>query len=159
MENKVASGAIGMRPCATLRRPSIFKSLSLAKRAGGRRVFLSRRKITHCPLSVVLRSPSRPSSLFLLSATVHSSLVHSSWSGDVRRLSFHLFGSSPSFLFSPVSVPFFVPPVRSVANERRRNENVGGRESIFEKKKRERERAIRIIIANLFFQNFIVILH
>lgn len=54
MENKVADGAIGMRPSAILR-PSIFKSSSLAKRAGGRRVFLSRRKITHCPLSVVPR--------------------------------------------------------------------------------------------------------
>jgi len=51
MENKVADGAIGMRPSAILQ-PSIFKSSSLAKRAGGRRVFLSRRKITHCPLLV-----------------------------------------------------------------------------------------------------------
>lgn len=62
MENKVADGAIGMRLSAILRRPSIFKSSSLAKRAGGRRVFLSRRKITHCPLSVVPR-PSPTSCL------------------------------------------------------------------------------------------------
>jgi len=62
MENKVADGAIGMRPFAILRRPSIFKSSSLAKRAGGRRVFLSRRKITHCPLSVVPRLSLSPTS-------------------------------------------------------------------------------------------------
>lgn len=41
-------------PLPLLHRPVdvfIFKSLPLAKRAGGRRVFLSRRKITHCPVS------------------------------------------------------------------------------------------------------------
>lgn len=77
MENKVADGAIGMRPSAILRRPSIFKFSSLAKRAGGRRVFLSRRKITHCPLSVV----PRPSSTSRLPPCCHRSscsllLVH-----------------------------------------------------------------------------------
>lgn len=61
MENKVAA-AIGLALFSSFRpwtppgprprsRPFIFKSPPLAKRAGGRRVFLSRRKITHCPVS------------------------------------------------------------------------------------------------------------
>lgn len=52
--------------------PSIFKSSSLAKRAGGRRVFLSRRKITHCPLLVV---PLLSSFFHLLSGRWPPSLV------------------------------------------------------------------------------------
>lgn len=62
MENKVAAAislalfSLSLHPSTPLgphprRRPFIFKSPPLAKRAGGRRVFLSRRKITHCPVS------------------------------------------------------------------------------------------------------------
>lgn len=80
MENKVADGAIGMRPSAILRRPSIFKSSSLAKRAGGRRVFLSRRKITHYPLSAV----PRPSPTSCLPFAAVASLVRFSWSTTAR---------------------------------------------------------------------------
>lgn len=89
MENKVADGAIGMRLSAILRRPSIFKSSSLAKRAGGRRVFLSRRKITHCPLSVV----PRPSPTSCLPPAAVASLVRLSRSPS-RNLSLSLFGGS-----------------------------------------------------------------
>lgn len=65
MENKVAAlrSALALFP-SPLReprppssRPFIFKSPPLAKRAGGRRVFLSRRKITHCPVSGALSFP------------------------------------------------------------------------------------------------------
>lgn len=95
MENKVADGVIGMRPSAILRRPSIFKSSSLAKRAGGRRVFLSRRKITHYPLSAVPR-PS-PTSCLLFAAV--ASLVRFSWSTTAsRNLSLSPF-SGPRYIF------------------------------------------------------------
>lgn len=91
MENKVADGAIGMRPSAILRRPSIFKSSSLAKRAGGRRVFLSWRKITHCPLSVV----SRPSPTSCLPTAAVASLVRFFWSTTAsQNLLLPLFGLS-----------------------------------------------------------------
>lgn len=90
MENKVADGAIGMRPSS-----SIFKSLPLAKRAGGRRVFLSRRKITHCPLSAVPRPP-----LSLLPAAAVVPLVRSSRSTTARR----------DLLFPPFSGPFSFSP-------------------------------------------------
>jgi len=111
MENKVADGAIGMRPSATLRRPSIFKSPSLAKRAGGRRVFLSRRKITHCPLSVVLRAIPAP----LAHLLCHR---RSSWSTT----------AGPKSLFSPFGLPVYSASAartlfrslrRLVANERK----------------------------------------
>lgn len=85
----MADGAIGMRLSAILRRPSIFKSSSLAKRAGGRRVFLSRRKITHCPLSVV----PRPSPTSCLPPAAVASLVRLSRSPS-RNLSLSLFGGS-----------------------------------------------------------------
>lgn len=107
MENKVADGSIGMRPSAILRRPSIFKSSSLAKRAGGRRVFLSRRKITHCPLSAVPR-PSPTSCLPLL--------VRFSWSTTAsRNLSLSLFLGSLVLPRQPRPVSSFV--LRAISGE------------------------------------------
>lgn len=126
MENKVADGAIGMRPSAILRRPSIFKSSSLAKRAGGRRVFLSRRKITHCPLSVL-----RPSPTSCLPTAAVASLVRFSWSTTAsRNLSLSPFSGSPVR-------PRRSQPVSSFASPRYHwqiDEDTSSREIIFEKK-------------------------
>lgn len=135
----MADGAIGMRPSAILRRPSIFKSSSLAKRAGGRRVFLSRRKITHCPLS------GRPSSLSrLLPARCRRRfscsplLVHHRWP---KSLSFSLFRlpRRPRYLLS-----FY----RAISGKWAK---ICGREVVFERK----EEARRDYCSSISLRNYV----
>lgn len=154
MENKVADGAIGMRPSAILRRPSIFKSSSLAKRAGGRRVFLSRRKITHCPLSVL-----RPSPTSCLPTAAVASLVRFSWSTTAsRNLSLSPFSGSPVR-------PRRSRPVSSFASPRyhwRIDEDTSSRKIFFKKKEEMRYKnaiihlwACEIISLKIYFLTLI----
>lgn len=123
-------GAIGMRPSAILRRrPSIFKSPSLAKRAGGRRVFLSRRKITHCPLSAVPR-PS-PTSRLAPPLLLPSSLLLFASPVPLAEISLFLPFQAPPGARLHLSTSIFF---RSPRDQWRTGEDMDSREAAFEKR-------------------------